>query len=170
MKKDLFANIFLFGHNKRPPAPFAKPPNSMKMIQAGFILLPIIAATKAVFSTKEEETSEKFYLDEDEPSVTESDVSVDSLTASFCMSDISIDESCTDQLTQLELCNLLGPVVREDAAVTIQHPTLSLPSNYDAVIVIDLPVGYYRTRRAFLSSSSNFWTESILRSALKYEE
>mmetsp|Transcript_3383 Transcript_3383/g.4982 ORF Transcript_3383/g.4982 Transcript_3383/m.4982 type:complete len:320 (+) Transcript_3383:588-1547(+) len=173
MKKSLFRNFFLFHHAKKSQAPYTKPPRSMKMIEIGFILLPLIAATKAIFSSKDEENAEVSYLHGGEPCLSESDVSVDSLTASFCLnseSDISIDESCTDQLTQFELCNLLGPIVPEDSALNVGHPTFSLPSNYDAVIVIDLPVGYFRARRAFLSSSSNFWTESILRNALKYEE
>ena len=173
MKKSLFRNFFLFHHAKKSQAPYTKPPRSMKMIEIGFILLPLIAATKAIFSSKDEENAEVSYLHGGEPCLSESDVSVDSLTASFCLnseSDISIDESCTDQLTQFELCNLLGPIVPEDSALNVGHPTFSLPSNYDAVIVIDLPVGYFRARRAFLSSSSNFWTKSILRNALKYEE
>jgi hypothetical protein len=69
----------------------------------------------------------------------------------------------------------LGPAVPEDEA---EEATTSnfmkcktqLPPSLDNEIVIDLPVGFFRLRRAFLSSTSSFWTRSILQETLKYTE
>jgi len=71
-------------------------------------------------------------------------------------------------------CDLLGPRVPEDETdETIENFTkrkMALPPSLENEIVLDLPVGFFRLRTAFLSSTSSFWTKSILQSTLRYTE
>jgi len=129
---------------------------------------------KPVFSGGDGDPPTAIHLDEDHVSE-RTDTSSLLTSASSCSSfdeDLSSDESCVDEASQAQLCDLLGPSVREDEemrnATSISHE--SLPSNLQDTTVFDLPVGFYRLRRAFLSSKSDFWTESVLNKALKYEE
>lgn len=143
------------------------------MLQFGLLVIPLIYA-RTLLSQPEEDTgiaAGKKGYDGDEPSLDGSDLSVDSSTA--CIShydDISIEESIGDEASRIELCKLLGPIVPSDERLVNSERRLELPDNLHDSIVIDLPVGYHRTRRAFLTSSSTFWTDAILKHALGYDK
>lgn len=90
-----------------------------------------------------------------------------------CLSSDGYDstESPVNQSTSIHSCNLLGPMAHEDlaeASISISE-NLTLPSSLEYEVIIDLPVGFFRLRRAILSSSSDFWTRSILQIALGYK-
>ncbi len=157
------------------------------MLQVGLLVLPLIYAK--LFPKQDDEdatgSSEKngYLYGGDEPSLAGSDLSLDSPRRSMysplgsprCIShfdydDISIEESTIDEASLVELCGLLGPTVPIDDNGIDPERFLTLPDNLHDTVTIDLPVGYHRTRRAFLTSSSNFWTDSILIKALGYDE
>lgn len=157
------------------------------MLQVGLLVLPLIYAK--LFPKQDDEdatrSSEKngYLYGGDEPSLAGSDLSLESPRRSLysplgsprCIShfdydDISIEESTIDEASQVELCGLLGPPVPIDDNGIDPERFLTLPDNLHDTVIIDLPVGYHRIRRAFLTSSSNFWTDSILIKALGYDE
>lgn len=148
------------------------------MIPLAVAVIPILFA-KEIFAEEQDECAQennlkmaKFYLSDRtlDTSLAESSVSGgSSLTSSF--DDLSVDETCYDEVSLTQLCHLLGPVQEmdgDDTNFTIEEARL--PPNLEFSTVIELPVGYYRTRKAFLSNSSSFWKESILKRALHYEE
>ena len=147
------------------------------MIPLAVAVIPILFA-KEIFAEEDECAQEnnlkmaEFYLSDRtlDTSLAESSISGgSSLTSSF--HDLSVDETCYDEVSLTQLCHLLGPVQEMDGdEVTYAIDEARLPPNLEFSTVIELPVGYYRTRKAFLSNSSSFWKESILKRALHYEE
>ena len=93
-----------------------------------------------------------------------------SSSGSYTSDDVSIDESYVDEASLLQLCNLLGPIVEEDQKASVRPRDSDLPPNLHDSIAIEVPVGFYRLRRGFLSNDSSFWTQSILQAALRYKE
>ncbi len=62
----------------------------------------------------------------------------------------------------------LGPQISLDNQTHELPKTFKRPENLDHAITMDLPVGYYRLRRAMLDSSYDFWDNVILNEGLKY--
>jgi hypothetical protein len=82
---------------------------------------------------------------------------------------IGSEHSC-DELSHVELCHLLGPEVSQDELEHNIPAILSRPANLEHTMTMDLPVGYYRLRRAFLSENNDFWDDSVLSKTLQYTE
>jgi hypothetical protein len=79
------------------------------------------------------------------------------------------DELRDYELDELSLYDSIGPAIPEDEAESTTNNAMPvLPSSLENEIVIDLPVGFLRLRRALLSSTSSFWIKSILQGTLKY--
>lgn len=80
----------------------------------------------------------------------------------------SFDEDIS--ISKAEPCHLIGPTAKKDELSTMlsQDESLDLPDNLKHSMVVDLPIGFYRLRRALLSSQSSFWTESVLKNTLSY--
>lgn len=141
-------------------------------MQLGLIVIPFIFA-KEVFGKDINKPNNVLGAsniadgDDSEPdlSLTSSDVS----SCSSSIDGLSIDESYVDEASQIQLCNLLGPSVPGDETISTANNS-NLPPSLEDSITIDLPVGFLRTRRAFLSNKSKFWTDSILKKALNYDE
>eukprot|EP00553_Chaetoceros_curvisetus_P009651 CAMPEP_0204634876 /NCGR_PEP_ID=MMETSP0717-20131115/30273_1 /ASSEMBLY_ACC=CAM_ASM_000666 /TAXON_ID=230516 /ORGANISM="Chaetoceros curvisetus" /LENGTH=305 /DNA_ID=CAMNT_0051653449 /DNA_START=60 /DNA_END=974 /DNA_ORIENTATION=- len=159
----------------------------MRMLQVGLLILPLIYAKLFPKQDEEDATGSSgkngYLFGGDEPSLAGSDLSLDSPKRSlysplgsprsishFNFDDCSIEESTIDEASRVELCGLLGPTVPIDDNDIDPERFLTLPENLRDKVIIDLPVGYHRTRRAFLTSSSNFWTDSILIKALGYDD
>jgi len=144
------------------------------MIPVAFAIIPIIIAKEICSKDEQRSTLESTKINdnlfEDETNC----VSLsDSIGSDDTFDDLSIEESLVDEASLAELCNLIGPIVPEDEEEiqsTIIIDEKRLPSNLEFSKTIELPVGYLRLRRAFLSDKSQFWTDSILKVALGYEE
>jgi len=73
---------------------------------------------------------------------------------------------------------ILGHKVKEDDRPIKTTPgddnddikSIPPPENLQYSIEFDLPVGFRRLRKAMLSESSSFWSETILKGALEYKE
>lgn len=158
------------------------------MVPLALLAIPIFFA-KEVFSNDVENTLNCMQPDDDTNdddydssttgvSLSLTSSSVSSSSSSYCDGDdISIDESYVDEASHVQLCSLLGPRVLEDEQSirssntnTNTNTRSKLPPNLHDSVVIQLPVGFYRLRRSFLSKESRFWTESILKIALHYQE
>jgi len=147
------------------------------MIPIAFVILPILFA-REVFADDEEKSADldskvaDYLSDENTHSLNASLTDI-SFSDGSCVNsdDFSIAESLVDEASLAQLCHLLGPIVPkdEDEALSIIAED-KVPPNLEFSTNIDLPVGYFRLRQAFLSKESKFWTESILKVALGYTE
>jgi len=144
------------------------------MIPIAFVIIPILFAREVL--ADDEEKSADFdskvadYLSDEN---THSSISDSSFSDGSCVNsdDFSVEESLVDEASLAQLCYLLGPIVPKDEdEVQSIIAENKLPPNLEFSTNIDLPVGYFRLRRAFLSKESKFWTESILKKALGYRE
>ena len=142
------------------------------MIPIAFVLLPILFA-REVFADDEEKSAKldsevAGYLSDENTHSLPSQLTDSSFSDESC---VNIAESLVDEASLAQLCHLLGPIVPkdEDEELSIIAED-KLPPNLEFSANIDLPVGYFRLRRAFLSKESKFWTESILKVALGYTE
>mmetsp|Transcript_7666 Transcript_7666/g.8927 ORF Transcript_7666/g.8927 Transcript_7666/m.8927 type:complete len:460 (-) Transcript_7666:91-1470(-) len=83
-----------------------------------------------------------------------------------------------DYFRNLDPCNScvvevgLGRRLKEDENYVFSHPSIrndnDHPPNLQHVVEFDLPVGFYRLRKAMLGSESTFWTDVIMRDSLRY--
>lgn len=158
------------------------------MLPLVIVVSASIILAKEIFAEDEQrssalESSKQIndYLFEDDETnslnVSLSDCSVsDATCVDTSFDDSSIEESSSvfdESCSFAQLCKLIGPIVQEDEEETRSTSTIdnkTLPSNLEFSKTIELPVGYLRLRKAFLSSKSQFWTDSILKNALGYEE
>jgi len=107
-------------------------------------------------------------------SLSDSSASDETSCVDTSFDDLSIEESLVDENYLAQQCDFFGPIIDKDedeiqSTSTIDERT-RLPSNLESSKTIELPVGYFRLRRAFLSSKSQFWIDSVLKIALGYEE
>lgn len=82
----------------------------------------------------------------------------------------NISEYTCDDISHVELRQLLGPKVAEDNGKHSLPSDLSKPSNLEHTLSMVLQVGYFRLRRAFLSDENDFWDKNVLNKTLKYKK
>lgn len=84
---------------------------------------------------------------------------------------------CCDELSCVQMDKLLGPKIDLDArdlSAQMQAANYVIgndwnkPKNLEHVLEMDLPVGYYRLRKALLCSRIDFWDDMVLSETLKY--
>mmetsp|Transcript_16453 Transcript_16453/g.24636 ORF Transcript_16453/g.24636 Transcript_16453/m.24636 type:complete len:281 (-) Transcript_16453:160-1002(-) len=81
-----------------------------------------------------------------------------------------LSEFTCDEISQVELCHLLGPAIPEDESKHVTIPSgFTRPANLEHSIKIDLPVGFRRIRKAFLNQDNDFWDKKVLSGTLKYK-
>lgn len=80
-----------------------------------------------------------------------------------------ITEYTCDDISHVELTHLLGPKVAEDKYKHLLPSNLLKPKDLEHSISLDLPVGFLRLRRAFLSDDHDFWDKNVLDHTLKYK-
>jgi len=83
-------------------------------------------------------------------------------SAATCQS--SIDGDC-----KVGLCSLLGPEESRDTLLHVIPEDFFIPENLEHSLSIDLPVGFYRLRRAMLNYDTGFWNEQVLKNTLNYQ-
>lgn len=130
---------------------------------------PIFFAIPTLGKVQQETNDQNPYQRSMGESCNEDDLSLPSLGDCSLGSDISISEYTTDEISQVELCHLLGAEVSQDKLQHILPKNLAKPRNLEHSVTINLPVGYFRLRRAFLSQDNDFWDNRVLNRALKYK-
>lgn len=91
--------------------------------------------------------------------------SLDDLSIGSGLSDHSIGD-----MSHEELCQLLGPKIVADDQKHCLPTDMKRPKNLENAMVMNLDVGYYRLRKAFLSDKNNdFWEKNVLSDTLKYK-
>ncbi len=139
-------------------------------------LSPIAFAAPVYGTVKLREKVENSYNDgeeKDENSCRHGDSDDDDLSFTSLGSSTGSEfsEYTCDGISQVELCHLLGPEVPEDRSKsTISLGEFKKPKNLEHSIKIDLPVGFRRLRRAFLSEETEFWDRKVLSGTLKYKK
>ncbi len=124
-------------------------------------LSPIVFAAPAYSTVKLQENVENSYKHGDS----------DDDDLSLVSTGSELSEYTCDEISQVELCHLLGPEVAEDTSKnTISLGEFKKPKNLEHSIKIDLPVGFRRLRRAFLSEDIEFWDQKVLSGTLKYKK
>jgi hypothetical protein len=132
-----------------------------------FFIPPIILA----FPTcgKVQEKKEQAILRRDSAG-SEDDISLPSLgDISIGSGESFISEHTCDELSQVELCHLIGPKVSKDDLKHSLPADLVKPKNLEHSMTMNLPVGYYRLRRAFLADDDDFWNNRVLNRTLQYK-
>lgn len=95
------------------------------------------------------------------------DHSLPSLDSLSIGSDIT-DYTC-DNISHVELCQLLGPKVGKDEDKHSLPNDLIKPTNLEHSMSLDLQVGFFRLRRAFLTDKNEFWNKNVLDQTLNYK-
>ena len=126
-----------------------------------FFLPPITLVTPFLGKVHESPYRLDHLLDDD-------DISLPSLDGLSIGSDIS--EYTCDDISHVELFKLLGPKVTEDEEKHSLPSDLIQPSNLEHSLSLDLEVGYFRLRRAFLSDNNDFWDKNVLNETLQYKK
>lgn len=67
------------------------------------------------------------------------------------------------------MCHHFGVPIEDDSRINDTVLDIINATNYENTVVMNLPFGFYRLRRAFLSDDSHFWISSILSHTLKYK-
>ena len=144
---------------------------------------PVVAASSFLRFLKQRTDARSFVSstinyttssDDDEGQVEEGHVEEDVSIASSHIHDVGIfdesDISCTtyDDFSLSVFKNVLGPEVALDSRKHKLPKDLQKPKNLEYSMNMDLPVGYYRLRRALLSSRNDFWENIVLNETLKY--
>ena len=123
-----------------------------------FFIPPVVFAAAPTLGKVQEQIEYANLHDDD-------DISLPSLGGLSIGSDLSCDE-----LSHVELCHLLGKEIPQDAQKHSIPKDLAKPKNLEYATKIDLPVGYFRLRKAFLSDNNDFWDRNILNKTLKYKK
>ena len=133
-----------------------------------FFIPPIVLAFP-VFG-KVQEKKDKASLRRDSAG-SEDDISLPSLgDLSISSGESFISEHTCDELSQVELCHLIGPEVSKDELNHSLPADLVKPQNLENSMTMSLPVGYYRLRRAFLADDDDFWNSRVLDRTLQYKK
>ena len=130
----------------------------------GLVFVPYLFAGPNVGGNKKDNVATDI-----EGSDTDVSLSGDSFDEASMNSFSCADESLFTEVSLAALYDLIGPEVGKDALDTKFDGT-GLPPSLEHEVVIELPVGYFRIRKAFLSGKSSFWKKAILRNTLSYRK
>mmetsp|Transcript_24394 Transcript_24394/g.27887 ORF Transcript_24394/g.27887 Transcript_24394/m.27887 type:complete len:286 (-) Transcript_24394:307-1164(-) len=132
------------------------------------LVSPLIFAIPAIGRLQEKDkNSSLLKKDECDDCRDDDDISLPSLGGLSISSELS--DMTFDEQSIAEICHMLGAKVSQDKADHTFPPNFVRPKNFENSMECDLPVGYYRLRRAFLSEGNEFWNQRLLQHVLQYE-
>ena len=135
-----------------------------------FIIPPIVLAIPQLIEKYKEtcedyDTASSSCLSESDD---ESTSSLPSLSGISIGSELS--ENTFSDLSQAEMCELLGPEVSKDNLIHVLPKDFVRPKNLEHTIKLEVPIGFLRLRRGFLSENNDFWDRRILNHSLQYKK